>query len=205
LFNLAAVQFGRGIKTDTMKEPGARRKVRLGAVCETQVQYFSQETPAFSWYLYRFPISFRFPYLEREFGSDFQDAQIAYELGRSIAGMRADDFLNCARYGAKRATGDRDGTVELVAIGNVGVPALHAAALEPALFRSVKSRQMIVSWAKIVHNRMNNPVLMGSIIHGVLPNPRQETHDRAICERHGQALPRRQITRNLKRNLNLLR
>ena len=32
------------------------------------------------------------------FGSDFQDAQIAYMLGRSVVGMRAEDVLVCARY-----------------------------------------------------------------------------------------------------------
>ena len=102
------------------------------------------------------------------FGSDFQDAQIAYELGRSVVGMRAEDVLVCARYGAERVAGGRNGTVDLVAIGNIGIPALHAAALEPAMFRSVAIGQMILSWASIVHKRKCASALMTSIIHGAL-------------------------------------
>jgi dienelactone hydrolase len=104
----------------------------------------------------------------RLFGSDFQDGQIAYELGRSIAGMRAEDVLSCARYAAERFTGGRDDTVDLVANGNIGIPALHAAVLEPALFHSIVIRQMIASWADVVHKRANAPALMGSLIHGSL-------------------------------------
>jgi hypothetical protein len=102
------------------------------------------------------------------FGSEFQDGQIAYELGRSIVGMRTEDVLVCARYAAERTSGGANGPVELVTIGNVGIPALHAAALEPAMFRSVTLRNMLVSWSNIVHNRMNKPSLMGGIIHGAL-------------------------------------
>lgn len=106
------------------------------------------------------------------FGSDYQDGQIAYELGRSIVGMRAEDILVCARYAAERATQTntpKKPSVDLLAVGNVGIPAIHAAALEPALFGHVTIRQMIPSWATIVHKRMCGASLMGSIIHGTLP------------------------------------
>ena len=55
-----------------------------------------------------------------------------------------------------------------MAVGNVGIPALHAAALEPGLFHSVKLRRMLVSWANVVHRRMNTPPIMASLIHGSL-------------------------------------
>jgi hypothetical protein len=102
------------------------------------------------------------------FGSDFQDGQIAYELGRSIVGMRAEDVLSCARYAAERFTGGRNDTVILAATGNIGIPAFHAAALEPALFHSVAIRQMIASWADLVHKRRNGPAIMGCLVHGSL-------------------------------------
>jgi dienelactone hydrolase len=102
------------------------------------------------------------------FGSDYQDGQIAYELGRSIVGMRAEDVLVAARYAAERFAGGRDGAVDLVAVGNIGIPTLHAAALESALFSSVKIRRMIGSWAALVHQRMNGPAIMGSLVHGSL-------------------------------------
>ncbi len=102
------------------------------------------------------------------FGPDYEDAQVAYMLGRSILGMRAEDILVCAKYATERATGGRDGTVDLVATGNIGIPALHAAALEPGLFHSVKLRRMLVSWSTIIHNRINGPAVMACIIHGAL-------------------------------------
>jgi cephalosporin-C deacetylase-like acetyl esterase len=102
------------------------------------------------------------------YGSEYQDGQIAFELGRSIVGMRAEDVLVCARYAAERTSGGPNGSVELVAIGNIGIPALHAAALEPVIFRNVTLRGMLVSWSNIIHNRMNKSSLMGSIIHGAL-------------------------------------
>jgi dienelactone hydrolase len=104
----------------------------------------------------------------RMFGCDYQDGQIAYELGRSIVGMRAEDVLVCARYAAERAANDPNGPVELVAIGHIGIPALHAAALEPAMFRSVTIRRMLPSWAMIVHKRKCASALMADIVHGAL-------------------------------------
>jgi dienelactone hydrolase len=102
------------------------------------------------------------------YGPDFQDAQIAYMLGRSVVGMRAEDVLICARYAMQRASSGPNGVVDLVAVGNIGIPALHAAALEPSLFHSVKLRRMLVSWSNIVHNRVNTSPVMGSLIHGAL-------------------------------------
>ena len=68
-------------------------------------------------------------------GTDWKDVSTAYCLGRSYVGMRAEDILIAARYAAKELAGGPADAVDLVAVGNVGVPALHAAALEPALFR----------------------------------------------------------------------
>jgi hypothetical protein len=102
------------------------------------------------------------------FGPEYQDGQIAYELGRSIVGMQAEDALVCGRYAAERVAGGQPDAVELVAIGNIGIPALHAAALEPAMFRGVRIRGMIPSWASIVHKQKCSPALMASIIHGAL-------------------------------------
>ena len=47
-------------------------------------------------------------------------------------------------------------------------PMLHAAALEPSLFHSVKLRRMLVSWSNIVHHRVNTSQIMASLIHGSL-------------------------------------
>jgi len=102
------------------------------------------------------------------YGSDFQDAQLAYMMGHSVVGMRAEDILVSARYAVERASTGGSGAVDLVAIGNIGIPALHAAALEPGLFHSVKLRRMLVSWSNIVHHRMNTSPVMTNLIHGAL-------------------------------------
>lgn len=102
------------------------------------------------------------------FGSDFQDTQIAYMLGRSVVGMRAENALVCARIALEQTLGGPNGDIDLVAVGNIGIPALHAAALEPGLFHSVKLRRMLISWANVVHHRVNTPAIMAALIHGSL-------------------------------------
>ena len=52
-----------------------------------------------------------------------------------------------------------------MAIGKAGIPALHAAALEPALFHSVTLRRMLISWANIVHHRISKPLLVADFLH----------------------------------------
>ena len=97
----------------------------------------------------------------------WQDAYTAYLLGRSYVGMRTEDLLVCARYAAERLAGNHDHAVSLVATGNVGIAALHAAALEPALFQEVAIRRMLVSWSNVVHRHLSKD-LMASLVHGAL-------------------------------------
>jgi dienelactone hydrolase len=79
-------------------------------------------------------------------GLDWKDVYTAYLLGRSYVGMRAEDVLVCGRYLQQM------GPVDLVAVGNVGVPALHSAALEPNLFGSVKLIRSLVSWSNVIES-----------------------------------------------------
>jgi len=92
---------------------------------------------------------------------------VPYLLARSYMGMRAEDVLVCARYLAKRAPGKGPGRVRLMAVGNVGVPALHAAALEPDLFASVKLTRTLVSWSNVIHSRITKNQLVNAV-HGTL-------------------------------------
>jgi dienelactone hydrolase len=75
-----------------------------------------------------------------------KDIFTAYLLGRSYAGMRAEDVLVCVRW----LQAEQAAPVDLIAVGNVGVPALHAAALEPELFGAVKLERSLVSWANVI-------------------------------------------------------
>jgi hypothetical protein len=103
-------------------------------------------------------------------GTDWKDITTAFCLGRSFVGMRAEDVLTVARHAAHHLAGgpvDAVDGVDLVAVGNVGVPALHAAALEPSLFHSVKLSQTLVSWASVVHCRLTRLQYVNAV-HGAL-------------------------------------
>ncbi|MCE5266725.1 MAG: alpha/beta hydrolase family protein, partial [Planctomycetaceae bacterium] len=101
------------------------------------------------------------------YNPEYQDAYIAYLLGRSYVGMRAEDILVAARYAAERFARGKPGTVSLIAVGNVGIPALHAAVLHPELFRAVTVRESLVSWANVIHHRLNRQ-LTTCVVHGGL-------------------------------------
>jgi dienelactone hydrolase len=98
------------------------------------------------------------------FGRDWQDACSAYLLGKSFVGMRAEDTLVCARWLAKRL---KVASVDLVAVGHVGVPALHAAAIEPEMFASVKLSGTLGSWSDVVKKRIVRRQLI-NVVHGAL-------------------------------------
>lgn len=95
-------------------------------------------------------------------GGEWEDYFRAYALGRSYAGMRAEDILVCAKY-----LKDKCLSVRLEAYGNTGVPALHAAVMEPHFFTSVKVSGMVTSWSDAVRAKpaMNQLV---NAVHGAL-------------------------------------
>lgn len=97
-------------------------------------------------------------------GLDWEDYFRAYVLGKSYVGMRAEDVLIGARYLMKRTSSS---SVDLAAVGNVGVPALHAAALEPHLFGRVSLKHALVSWSNVINTRDINNQLINSV-HGAL-------------------------------------
>jgi len=99
-------------------------------------------------------------------GPDGQDYYIAYHLGRSYVGMRAEDLLVCARYLARKRHGQSD-RVELVSVGYVSSSALHAAALEPELFGSVKLVRPLANWANVVELGFSKNRLVNTV-HGAL-------------------------------------
>ena len=77
--------------------------------------------------------------------------------------MRAEDVLVCARF-LKDQYGE---PVELMAVGSVGVPALHAAGLEPDLFSSIKLVRTLTSWSNVIElgRSVNQQV---NAVHGAL-------------------------------------
>ena len=100
-------------------------------------------------------------------GADWKDVCTAYCLGRSYVGMRAEDVLVAARFAAQHLDGGPAAAVDLIAVGHVGVPALHAAALEPSLFGSVKLSQTLISWASVIERRVTR-FQYALAVHGAL-------------------------------------
>ncbi len=99
-----------------------------------------------------------------EFGPNLRECMTAYLLGRSYVAMRCEDILVCARAAAAFTPTH---TVDLVAAGEVGVPALHAAALEPQLFASVRIVRSLVSWTSVIECRTHRDQLVNAV-HGAL-------------------------------------
>jgi dienelactone hydrolase len=84
-------------------------------------------------------------------GFNVRDTNLAYLLGKSFVAMRAEDVLACARYLVGSPVGaNRPARVAVVSIGEPGVPALHAVALEPELFSSLKLQRSLASWVDVV-------------------------------------------------------
>ena len=96
------------------------------------------------------------------FGRDNLEIFTAYLMGKSYVGMRTDDARSWLHF-LKAQSSD----VSLIAIGEAAIPALHAAALEPAAFKTITLRHMIPSWESLVgaEGTFDQTVNM---VHGVL-------------------------------------
>jgi hypothetical protein len=101
------------------------------------------------------------------FGPSYRDAALAYMLGSSFLAMRAEDILVCARVLQRLTDGDAPTAIELVAIGEAGPPALHAAVLEQDLFASLELRKSLVSWSNVVQTGVTQDQWM-NLVHGAL-------------------------------------
>ena len=88
------------------------------------------------------------------FGPDWEEFYMAYMLGRSYLGMRAEDILVIARDLAQGSEPDAGRKVHLAGIGEAGPAALHAAALEPELFASLELRRSLVSWSNVIQTEV---------------------------------------------------
>lgn len=98
-------------------------------------------------------------------GNNSAEYFVAYMLGRSLVGMWAEDVLACARF-LNLQSGEAAGVI-LTAVGKAGVAALHAAAVEPQLFRRVDIRDSIDSWRRVVETDVTVDQLENTI-HGAL-------------------------------------
>ena len=83
--------------------------------------------------------------------TDWKSYYLAYLLGQPLLGMRVEDALAAADFVAyyeKERSDPR--VVHLVGVGQAGVVAIHAAALQPELFTTVTLRDMPREWSSVV-------------------------------------------------------
>ena len=90
-------------------------------------------------------------------------AVMAYLLGRSLVGMRAEDALMAARWLSAACGAD---AVELVAANWAVAPALHAAAAEPQLFGQVSLADEPRAWEEVVAKGERHR--FSDLVHGAL-------------------------------------
>lgn len=103
-------------------------------------------------------------------GNDAAEFFIANMLGKSILAMRAEDILVAARHFKNEHP---KGQLRIVAVGAAGVPAMHAAALEPELFDGgIEWRGVLESWQSVIDHSSTKeglpPVSIANTVYGAL-------------------------------------
>jgi cephalosporin-C deacetylase-like acetyl esterase len=126
--------------------------------------------------------------LSKATGFDWKNGFTAYLLGHSYVAMRAGDILTCARFLKQQ----QSGPVDLVAVGHVCIPALHAATLEPDLFGSVKLIRGLASWSDVIESGLSENQFVNTV-HGALkvydlPNLVETLGDKSTIEQPLNAL-----------------
>ncbi|QDT44994.1 Acetyl xylan esterase (AXE1) [Gimesia alba] len=100
-------------------------------------------------------------------GPNYHEWALANLLGNSMVKLRAEDILVAARFLSETQSKNKPEPVVLTAIGETAIPALHAAALEPAMFSKVNLSQMIPSWGAVVKTPETQNQLINTV-HGAL-------------------------------------
>lgn len=97
-----------------------------------------------------------------------KNAFLAYRLRRSYVGMRANDLQSCARFLCTLGEQCDGRAVHLVASGEVGPAALHAAAVAPDLFASITVRNSLRAWQDILDADDVPLSWLVNVVHGAL-------------------------------------
>lgn len=100
-------------------------------------------------------------------GDEWREVTMAYLLGKSYLAMRAEDIMVCARFLADFESSGKANAVHMVSVGRVGPPALHAAALEPQRFASIRLKNCLASWADVVRTPLAKNQFV-NLVHGAL-------------------------------------
>lgn len=98
-------------------------------------------------------------------GPNSAEFYVAYMLGRSFVGLRAEQILSATRWLRNRS--ERKQSVDLIATGELCVPALHAAVVEPELFGAVDLRAGLDAWQSVIDTPVTERQLI-NVVHGAL-------------------------------------
>lgn len=103
-------------------------------------------------------------------GPNSAEFYVAYMLGQSFVGLRVEQMhaaIRWLRSRERKLTGGKFNRVDLIATGELTVPALHLAVLEPDLFRTIELRGGLDSWRSVVETLVTERQLV-NVVHGVL-------------------------------------
>lgn len=98
-------------------------------------------------------------------GPNSAEFYVAYMLGRSFVGLRAEQMLTAAGWLRERVS--KSQRVDLIATGELCVPALHAAVVEPDVFGTVDLRGGLHAWKSVIDTPVTERQLI-NVVHGVL-------------------------------------
>ncbi len=98
---------------------------------------------------------------------DWKNSYLAYLNGRSLVGLRAELVLAAARLLARYESPETPRSVHLTAVGELGIPALHATALEPSLFASATFQRTLISWDNVVRTPQGKNQIV-NLVHNAL-------------------------------------
>jgi hypothetical protein len=115
------------------------------------------------------------------YGSSVKDepaAVVAYLLGQSLTGLRAEDLLAAGRWLSREQSAK---SVQLSAASWAVTPALHAAVAEPELFTSVTLSERPMTWSRVIDEGARHRY--SDLVHGALqdydlPELEAALHDR---------------------------
>lgn len=102
---------------------------------------------------------------ERHAGPNAAEYFISYMSEKSLVGMRIEDIFTAIRsLGGIRPKKHR---INIVASGDAGIPALHAAALIPERFFTITIRDSITTWQSVIEFPVTIRQLENTV-HGAL-------------------------------------
>ncbi|MBN2295219.1 MAG: prolyl oligopeptidase family serine peptidase [Pirellulales bacterium] len=87
---------------------------------------------------------------DKAMGRLWTESSLAYLLGTSLVAMQAEDITAAAIFLREYQSPQKPRQVNLISTGPLGVAALHAAALAPELFESLKLNRCLDSWSNVV-------------------------------------------------------